>query len=786
MDHVSRVYCTIVERWRRAASSSELAPLQQPHIQHTPPHQATFTPVMAKPYVIDKCPGSELTFTNCAIFSSADDFITKSCKYVVITNPKGIEYKISVIHSDLVTKGRVTFNSLHRGWASLPLGQRVDIAPIPEHTLDSIESIVLDINFFNKKKASNEPMNSEHISEEFIQKFTGILFSVGMPLAFEFEMKKTVLSASVKEIKVYDIAKHVDGTTGVRAGITGRLLNTTNIKFLAGESSAIVLVGKNKGYTSVISPDWDFTKMGIGGLDNEFSTIFRRAFASRVFPPDIVKQLGVRHVKGILLFGPPGTGKTLIARKIGQMLNATEPKIVNGPQILDKYVGESEANIRKLFADAEEEEKARGCNSRLHIIIFDEIDAICKQRGSVGGGTGVHDTVVNQLLTKIDGVEQLNNILVIGMTNRRDLIDDALTRPGRMEVQMEIGLPDEKGRVDILKIHTKSMRESNLLHENVDLSKIAGKTKNFSGAELEGLVRCAVSTAMNSLIKGSNKAEIDPEEAEKVRITHDDFLSSLNDIKPAFGRSDFNFTSFFPNGIIEWGESVREVLYYGNLLISQIKNSTKTPLLTMLLHGAPGAGKSAFAAYLMANSDLPFVKICSPEQMIGFSEMAKVQYIRKMFEDAYKSPLSCILLDDIERIIDYVAIGPRFSNNVLQCLLILLKRCPPMGRRLLIFGTTGLKDVLTEMGMLNAFMANQHVSVLSRPEHVMFTLQELEIFNTNDLEKIRGRIHDRRFHLPIKKLLMIAEFARQVDEKERLEQLLHRFEDEGCMFLESV
>jgi vesicle-fusing ATPase len=117
-------------------------------------------------------------------------------------------------------------------------------------------------------------------------------------------------------------------------------------------------------------------------------------------------------------------GKTLMARQIGNMLNAREPKIVNGPQILDKYVGESEANIRRLFADAEEEEKRLGPNSGLHIIIFDEIDAICKSRGSVAGNSGVHDTVVNQLLAKIDGVEQLNNILVIGMTNRRDMIDE--------------------------------------------------------------------------------------------------------------------------------------------------------------------------------------------------------------------------------------------------------------------------------------------------------------------------------------------------------------------------
>lgn len=142
--------------------------------------------------------------------------------------------------------------------------------------------------------------------------------------------------------------------------------------------------------------------MGIGGLDDEFSAIFRRAFASRIFPPHIVEKLGIQHVKGLLLFGPPGTGKTLMARQIGKMLNSSrEPIIVNGPEILNKFVGQSEENIRKLFAAAEQEYKQKGDGSELHIIIFDELDAICKQRGSTGGGTGVGDSVVNQLLSKV-------------------------------------------------------------------------------------------------------------------------------------------------------------------------------------------------------------------------------------------------------------------------------------------------------------------------------------------------------------------------------------------------
>lgn len=371
--------------------------------------------------------------------------------------------------------------------------------------------------------------------------------------------------------------------------------------------------------------------MGIGGLDKEFNAIFRRAFASRVFPPEVVEQLGCKHVKGILLFGPPGTGKTLMARQIGTMLNAREPKIVNGPQILDKYVGESEANIRRLFADAEEEEKRLGPNSGLHIIIFDEIDAICKSRGSVAGNSGVHDTVVNQLLSKIDGVDQLNNILIIGMTNRRDMIDEALMRPGRLEVQMEIGLPNEDGRFQILNIHTKRMREFKKINPDVDNKELASVTKNFSGAELEGLVRAAQSTAMNRLIKAASKVEVDPEAMEKLLVNRADFMHALeNDVRPAFGTAAEALDTFLTRGIINWGNPVKNILEDGMLYIQQAQAPEGAGLVSVLLEGPPNSGKTALAAKLALMSDFPFVKVCSPEDMVGFTESAKCLQIRKV------------------------------------------------------------------------------------------------------------------------------------------------------------
>ena len=203
-------------------------------------------------------------------------------------------------------------------------------------------------------------------------------------------------------------------------------------------------------------------------------------------------------------------------------------------------MGQSEENIRALFADAEAEQKSRGDDSDLHIIIFDEIDAVCKSRGSVNSGTGVHDSIVNQLLTKIDGVDALNNILLIGMTNRKDMLDEAILRPGRLEVHIEIGLPDEAGRHQILKIHSSKMSENEFLGRDVDVAELARRTKNFSGAEIEGLVKSAVSFALARQIDFQNLSSMEIDE-DNVRVEMDDFERALVEVVPAFGASTETF-----------------------------------------------------------------------------------------------------------------------------------------------------------------------------------------------------------------------------------------------------
>ena len=729
---------------------------------------------------VSKCPSDELSLTNCAIVSDRD--FDPKVRHVEIQTSPSHRYVFNILTDPKVTPGTIGFNLVQRKWALLSLNQDIQVHPYQfDGKKQALMNVTLEVDFLQKRNTSTEPYDSDRMATEVLMQFPQMALSIGQPLVFSFQEKK-VLSLVVREMEAMTFTSAGAAPKPTRV-MLGYLMPNTVVTFEKVENSPLNLTGKSKGkqsMQSIINPDWDFNKMGIGGLDKQFSAIFRRAFASRVFPPEVVEQLGMKHCRGILLFGPPGTGKTLMARQIGKMLNSREPKIVNGPQILDKYVGESEANIRKLFQEAEDEEKRMGPNSGLHIIIFDEIDAICKSRGSVAGGTAVHDTVVNQLLSKIDGVDQLNNILVIGMTNRKDMIDDALLRPGRLEVQMEIGLPDEHGRIQILNIHTAKMRENKKLAADVSLNELATLTKNFSGAEIEGLVRAATSTAMNRLVKATKKVEIDPDAPEKILVTRSDFLNALdNDIKPAFGVTNDTFSQFIVNGIINWGEPVQRVLEDGDLLVQQTRTSDRTPLITVLLEGPPNSGKTALATQIAMNSEFPFMKMCSPEDTVGYHEAAKCQTIKKLFDDAYKSQVSIVILDDIERLLDYVPIGPRFSNIVLQALLVLLKKLPPPGRKLLIIGTTSRRDVLQEMEMLTTFNTVIHVSNLSQPEHLVAALDNLSVFSSSELDTIARKVQGKKMWIGIKKLLVLVEMARQTEESYRVPKFLSLLEEEG-------
>ena len=542
----------------------------------------------------------------------------------------------------------------------------------------------------------------------------------------------------------------------------GQMVKASTLLFKKKKDALIrIQGGSSSGNSRLFERGFNFQAMGIGGLDKEFADIFRRAFASRVFPPEVLRKMGIKHVRGMLLYGPPGCGKTLIARQIGKALNAHEPKIVNGPEILNKYVGESEANIRALFEDAEKEQEEMGDNSDLHIIIFDEIDAICKARGANGDGTGVHDSIVNQLLSKIDGVEALNNVLIIGMTNRKDLIDSALLRPGRLEVHVEIGLPSEEGRVQILKIHTNTMRQNGYLADDVDLAKLSDLTKNFTGAELEGLVKSASSFALEREVDINNltKVDIDP---EKMRVTWQDFQRALQEVQPAFGLEKDELSIRYRNGIIEYSDEFKKLYSDLMTMVEQVRTSEHTPLISVCLDGVQGCGKTALAAYVAVQSQFPFVKFISADMLLGASDSSKAGSISAIFQDAYKSPLSMIILDDLERLVEYVRLGPRFSNSVLQALLVLIKKNPPtVGRKLMIIATTSQRNAMEELGLMDPFNVVMDIPEPYAPKDVAEVLRTTGGMSEDVIAKVSAEV---TMGVPVKELLLIQEMARSDSE----------------------
>ncbi|KAJ7831891.1 P-loop containing nucleoside triphosphate hydrolase protein [Mycena leptocephala] len=688
------------------------------------------------------------------------------------------QYPVTVIHDNTgkLRPGYVGANAMQRQWIGLAVaGDSIPIEPLPTQP-NYLQSLDLEVGFLRKSEAK-EPYSADELTRNFLKAFNGIVMTVGQLIIFDFHGQ--TLKVIVKSLSVLELAEQQGGGRGHWEGLDPRnfgvMMDKTDITMMKGAEANglnIKASAKKAPPNAILAPNFKFEDMGIGGLDTEFSEIFRRAFASRVFPPGLVEKLGIEHVKGLLLHGPPGTGKTLIARQIGKMLKAHEPKIVNGPEILSKFVGASEENIRKLFEDAEAEYKEKGDESELHIIIFDELDAIFKQRGSTNSGTGVGDSVVNQLLSKMDGVDALNNILIIGMTNRKDMIDEALLRPGRLEVHMEISLPDEKGRFQILNIHTTKMRKNRVMDSDVDLEELAGLTKNFSGAEINGLIKSATSFAFNRHVKVGTMAGIS-DDVENLRVNRSDFLHALDEVHPAFGVSEEELEAVIQNGIIRYDNIVDELLRSGGLIVEQVRTSERAPVVNVLLHGPPGSGKTALAAAIAQASQFPFIKLITPDGMVGMGESQKISAITKVFMDSYKSPLSVVVVDNIERLIDWSPMGARFSNPVLQALLVLISRRPPKGRRLLVLATTSNRPILTDLGFedFNVVMRVPPITSLSALEYV---IREVDLFPVDEdrrdaVRMLRDAGFDKksadeptsRLQIGIKKLLSIIEMARQ-------------------------
>jgi transitional endoplasmic reticulum ATPase len=427
----------------------------------------------------------------------------------------------------------------------------------------------------------------------------------------------------------------------------------------------------------------------LGGLKKEVQKI-REMVELPMRHPELFDKIGVEAPKGVLLYGPPGTGKTLLAKAVAGETNANFISI-SGPEIMGKFYGESEERIREIFTQAEENAPS--------IIFIDEIDSIAPKRDEVSGD--LEKRIVSQLLTLMDGMKSRGKVVVIAATNRPDSIDPALRRPGRFDREIEIGIPDDKGRFDILSIHTRGMP----IDEKVDLKQISKITHGFVGADLEVLAKEA---AMRSLRRILADGEIDLDEEkisseilQKIQISSEDFRDALKEVSPSALREvqvqipdvswdDVGGLDALKDELreaVEWPIKHKEAYDYVNVEAPK----------GILLHGPPGTGKTLIAKALAKMTESNFISIKGPELLskwVGESEKG----VREIFRKARQAAPCIIFLDEIDALVPRRRNGGSESHATESVVSQILTEIDGLEelQNVLIIGATNRLDIVDE------------------------------------------------------------------------------------------
>jgi len=377
----------------------------------------------------------------------------------------------------------------------------------------------------------------------------------------------------------------------------------------------------------------------IGGLKEEIQKI-REMVELPMRHPELFERLGIEPPKGVLIYGPPGTGKTLLAKAVA---NESEAHFIDiaGPELVSKFVGESEERLRQVFKEAEENAPS--------IIFMDEIDAIAPKREEVTGE--VEKRMVSQLLALMDGLKARGQVIVIGATNRPNSIDPALRRPGRFDREIEIGVPDRNSRKEILQIHTRNMP----LDKDVNLDELANITHGFTGADISSLSKESAMKSLRRILPKINLEEefIPPQILEELKVTRDDFFNAMRDIQPSALREVF---VEIPN--VKWEdvgglENVKmELKEAVELPLKNPEKFTKMgirPVRGILLVGLPGTGKTLLAKAVATESEANFISVKGPEflsKWVGESEKA----VRELFRKARMAAPCIIFIDEIDAV----------------------------------------------------------------------------------------------------------------------------------------
>ncbi|MEK6944779.1 MAG: CDC48 family AAA ATPase, partial [Thermoproteota archaeon] len=422
----------------------------------------------------------------------------------------------------------------------------------------------------------------------------------------------------------------------------------------------------------------------IGGLTDEIRKV-REMIELPLRHPEIFEKLGIEAPKGVLLYGPPGTGKTLLAKAVANESNAHFISI-SGPEIMSKFYGESEARLREIFKEAREKSPS--------IIFVDEIDSIAPKREEVTGE--VERRVVSQMLSLMDGLEARGKVIVISATNRPNAIDPALRRPGRFDREIEIKVPDKKGRKDILAIHTRNMP----LSDDVDIEKYAAISHGYVGADLEYLCKEAAMKCIRRLLPELNLEEekIPPETLDKLIVKGEDFSKAAIEITPSGMRE-----VFIENPDVKWDE-VGGLVDVKRELQEAVEWPMKYPMLYeklghkmprgILLHGPSGTGKTLLAKAVATESEANFVSVRGPELLskwVGESERG----IREIFRRARQASPCIIFFDEIDSIAPVRGAGGEtaVTERVVSQLLTELDGMENM-RGVVVLGATNRADMI--------------------------------------------------------------------------------------------
>lgn len=399
----------------------------------------------------------------------------------------------------------------------------------------------------------------------------------------------------------------------------------------------------------------------IGGLHEEIQRV-REMVELPLRHPELFQRLGIEPPKGVLLHGPPGCGKTLLARAVA---NESEANFfsINGPEIMSKFYGESEARLREMFE--------QGQKNSPSIIFIDELDAIAPKREEVTGE--VERRVVAQLLALMDGLSGRGNLIVIGATNRPAALDPALRRPGRFDREIEIGVPDRQGRHEILQIHTRGMP----LSEDVNLKKLAEMAHGYTGADVAALCRETAMKALRRYLPQINLEEerVPPSVLEKMEVRMEDFLNAYKEITPTAMREVYIEVPTVHwkdiGGLHEVKQELREAVEWPLKNPKMFTRLGVNPPKGILLYGPPGCGKTLLARAVATESEANFITIKGPEvfsKWVGESEKA----VREVFRKGRMSAPAVIFFDEIDSLIPRRGLGygdSRVSERVISQLL---------------------------------------------------------------------------------------------------------------------